>query len=125
MSKLNIQRKTHLVDANNQILGRLATKIADLLRGKQKIDYASHLDIGDSVIVVNAAHIITTGKKLNDKTYYWHTSYPGGLRQIILKDLIAKDATIPLRKAVYGMLPKNKLRSRYMKRLTIYPHEKE
>lgn len=115
-----IIRKTHIIDARDQVLGRLATQIADLLRGKHKIEFVPYIDLGDTVIVSNASEIRLTGRKMDNKIYYWHTSYPGGLKQATAKEVMAKDPTEILRRAVYGMLPKNKLRSLWMRRLKIY-----
>ncbi|MCA9388365.1 50S ribosomal protein L13 [Candidatus Berkelbacteria bacterium] len=115
------ESKTQNIDAKNQVLGRLATKIAVILRGKDKPEFAPHKIVGDKVIVTNADDIRVTGNKLDNKIYYRHTGYIGGLKQISLKDQLAKDSTEVIKKAVYGMLPSNRLRSELMKRLTVYP----
>jgi len=118
-------RKIHHLNAKGQILGRLAVQIADLLRGKHKTNFMPNLDIGDTVIVANAQTIKITGKKLTDKIYYRHSGYPGGLSAQSLKELFQKNPGLVIRKAVYGMLPKNRLRQLWMKRLKIYPGELE
>jgi len=115
-----IKRQEHILDATDVSLGRLASKIALLLMGKNKPTFVRHLDEGDSVTVENIEHIKITGDKMNNKIYYSHSQYPGGLKSIKLKDFIEKKG-LPevLRKAVYGMLPSNKLRNGRMKRLII------
>ena len=112
-----------LVDARGWILGRLATHISTILQGKDKPNYAPHKDLGDIVVVTNAKHIEVTGRKLSDKTYRWHTGYPGGLKSRTLNEQIDKDPTRPLWKAVYGMLPKNKLRKARARKLRIFADE--
>lgn len=114
-----MERKTHTIDATGKILGRLASQIAILLRGKQKPNFLPHKDMGDFVIVKNIKNLKFTGKKFEKKIYYHHTGYLGGLKETPLKKLFAKDPTKVLRKAVWGMLPKNKLRTRQIKRLKI------
>lgn len=114
-----IARKTHHIDASGRVLGRLATEIADLLRGKGKPEFVSNLDVGDEVIVSNAHLIRLTGNKLQDKIYYWHTNYPGGIRQKNAGDIMKKDPCELISRAVYGMLPKNKLRAKWMNHLKI------
>ena len=123
-----VQRRWYLVDAEGQTLGRLATRIADTLRGKDKPEYTPHVDTGDFVVVVNAEKIHVTGKKLDDKMYYRHSGYPGGLRARPLKDQLARQPTEVLRKAVKGMLPRNRLARAQLTKLKIYagpehPHE--
>lgn len=114
-----MERKTHTIDASNKSLGRLATQIAILLRGKHKPDFLPYKDTGDFVIVKNVEKIKLTGKKLEKKKYYRHSGYLGGLKEITLKELFQKNPKEVLRKAVWGMLPKNKLRSRIIKKLKI------
>ena len=114
-----IQRKTHTIDATGKVLGRLAVEIAILLRGKDKPDFVPYKDMGDFVKVKNADKIRLTGKKVEKKIYYRHTGYLGGLKEIPLKRLFKKDSSQVLRKAVLGMLPKNKLRAEQIKRLKI------
>src|SRR3989337_1717170 len=106
-----VERKWHLIDAEGQTLGRLATKIARLLRGKNKPQYTPHVDTGDFVVVVNAEKVAVTGKKLEQKMYYRHSGYPGGLRERTLAVQLERRPTEVLRKAVKGMLPRNKLAS--------------
>lgn len=114
-----MERQTHTIDASGKALGRLATGIAVLLRGKHKPDFAPYKDIGDFVNVKNIAELKLTGKKLEKKVYYRHSGYPGGLKEIPLRKLFSKEPGEVLRKAVWGMLPKNKLRARQIKRLKI------
>jgi large subunit ribosomal protein L13 len=106
-------------DASGLVLGRLATKIADSLRGKRKPSFRPYLSMGDKVVVQNAAKIVLTGNKLEQKKYYHHTGYLGHLKTITAKELMIKDPGDILKRAVYGMLPKNKLRDGWMKNLTI------
>ena len=120
--------KWWLVDAKGKVLGRLATQLANILRGKDKPDFAPYRDGGDFVVVVNAAQVRLTGKKLEDKMYYRHSGYPGGLKAISARDLLAKQPERVLRNAVQGMLPKNKLAAKIIKKLKIYagshhPHQ--
>jgi large subunit ribosomal protein L13 len=126
--KEDIQRDWHVVDATGQTLGRLATQVARLLRGKHKPAYSPSVDTGDYVIVVNAERIRVTGRKLDQKIYYRYTGYPGGLRQITLRNLLRKHPTRVIEHAVRGMLPKNRLGRRMFKKLKVYagpdhPHE--
>lgn len=110
-----------LVDASGQTLGRLAAAIAVRLQGKHKPQYTAHIDCGDNIVVINAASIKVTGNKLEDKKYYRHSGYPGGIKEINLGDQLKKDPTVVIEKAVAGMLPKNKLQAERMKRLKVYP----
>lgn len=124
----DIVRDWYVVDVENQILGRVATQIANVLRGKNKPTYTPSVDTGDFVIVVNAAKIALTGNKLADKIYYSHSGYPGGIKSIAAGKLLEKKAEDLIRKAVKGMLPKNKLASQMLKKLKVYagsahPHE--
>ena len=115
-----IEQVWYLVDAEGQNLGRLATRIADTLRGKRKPQYTPHIDTGDFVVVVNAEKITVTGSKLDSKLYYRHSGYPGGLRQRTLREQLERRPTEVLRVAVKGMLPKNKLASAQIRKLKIY-----
>lgn len=115
-----ITREWYLVDAEGKTLGRLATQIADTLRGKRKPQYTPHVDTGDFVVVVNAEKIAVTGNKLDQKKYYRHSGYPGGLRERTLRDQLERRPTEVLRVAVRGMLPKNKLARRQITKLKIY-----
>jgi large subunit ribosomal protein L13 len=114
-----MKRETHTIDATGKVLGRLATEIAVLLRGKHKPDFVPYKDMGDFVIVENLNKLKFTGKKFEQKKYYRHSGYLGGLKEIPLKKLFAERPTEVLRKAVYRMLPKNKLRVKMIKRLKI------
>jgi large subunit ribosomal protein L13 len=115
-----IERHWYVVDAEAKTLGRLATQIADVLRGKDKPAYTPHVDTGDFVIVVNAEKVRVTGQKLDQKIYYRHSGYPGGLRSRTLREQLARRPEEVLRKAVKGMLPKNKLASAQLRKLKIY-----
>ena len=115
-----VVREWYLVDADGQTLGRLATRIADTLRGKRKPQYTPHVDTGDFVVVVNAEKIAVTGNKLDQKRYYRHSGYPGGLRTRTLRDQLDRRPTEVLRVAVKGMLPKNRLARRQLTKLKIY-----
>lgn len=112
-----MDRNTHTIDATDKVLGRLATEIATLLRGKQKPDFAPYKDIGDFVVVKNVEKIKLTGKKKEQKKYYHHSGYLGGLKEVSLEKIFKRDPGEILKRAVYGMLPKNKLRAKQIKRL--------
>jgi len=123
-----IQKKWYIIDADGKNVGRIATKIAGILRGKGKPEFTPHADIGDFVVVVNADKVNFTGKKWTQKTYYWHTPYPGGLKSITAAELLKKNPEEILKKAVWGMLPKNKMRKDLITRVKIYsgrehPHQ--
>ncbi len=115
-----IDRKWYVVDAENKVLGRLATEIASRLRGKHKPTFSPFMDNGDFIIVTNADKIQLTGKKWDDKKYYRHTGYIGGIKEASAKELLAKHPTDLVMKAVKGMLPKNKLGRAQLKKLKIY-----
>ena len=115
----NKKQQVHVVDATGQPLGRLAVRVAVLLRGKDRVDFRHHIDGRERVLVKNARRIKLSGKKLGQKIYYTHSGYMGGLRKEPLAALFAKRPTEVLRRAVFGMLPKNRLRSKTIKRLTI------
>jgi large subunit ribosomal protein L13 len=122
------KRNWHVVDAEGEILGRLATRIASILRGKDKPEFTPHVDSGDFVIVVNADKIKTTGRKLDKKIYYRHTGYPGGLKETSLRTLLQHKPERAVYYAVKGMLPKNRLGKAQMKKLKVYagsehPHQ--
>lgn len=124
----DIRREWVLVDANGQNLGRLATRIAEILIGKDKPTYTPGVDTGDFVVVVNAERVTVTGNKLEDKKYYRHTGYPGGIKETTLKQMLERNPDRVLRSAVWGMVPHNKLGRALMKKLKIYagdehPHE--
>jgi large subunit ribosomal protein L13 len=123
-----VTRDWYVVDADGQTLGRLATQIADTLRGKRKAQYTPHVDTGDFVVVVNAEKIAVTGQKLDQKMYHRHSGYPGGLRSRTLRQQLDRRPEEVLRKAVKGMLPRNRLARAQMTKLKIYagpdhPHE--
>ena len=123
-----IQREWFLVDAEGKTLGRLATQIADTLRGKGKPAYTPHVDTGDFVIVVNAEKIAVTGSKLDSKIYYRHSGYPGGIKQRTLREELDRRPTEVIRKAVRGMLPRNRLGRAQLRKLKVYagpehPHD--
>ena len=122
------QRDWLLFDADGIVLGRLATGVADALRGKLKPEYTPHCDTGDFVIVVNAAKVRVTGNKLADKRYYRHSGYPGGLRSRTLAEMLERQPEEVIRKAVKGMLPRNRLGRQQLRKLKVYsgpehPHE--
>lgn len=122
------EKKWHLVDLNRRVLGRVATQIADILRGKNRPQFIPYGDEGDFVVAVNASKILLTGRKLSQKTYFRHTGYPGGIREISAGDLLKKKPEEILRKAVRGMLPKNILGRHLLRKLKIYagndhPHQ--
>jgi len=126
--KNDINQAWWLVNAEGRILGRLATEIADLLRGKKKPSFTQHLDTGDFVVVVNAEKVRVTGRKTEQKTYYRHSQYPGGIKEDKLQELLAKKPEEAIRKAVWGMIPKNTLGRAVFKKLKVYrgpshPHE--
>jgi large subunit ribosomal protein L13 len=119
----DLERKWYLVDANGQVLGRLASEIAFVLMGKRKPTYTDFLDGGDFVIVVNAEKVKMTGKKWDEKAYYSHSGYPGGLKEVSAKRMLEKHPERIVQFAVKGMLPKNKLGRRMLKRLKVYSGE--
>lgn len=123
-----IERQWWLVDASDQTLGRLATRIATLLEGKHKATYSPHIDVGDHVVVVNAKRIKVTGNKLAQKMYYRHSNYPGGLREESLEALLARKPEAVIERAVKGMLPQNRIGRAMLKKLKVYsgtdhPHQ--
>jgi len=124
----DVEREWHVIDAAGQTLGRLATRIATLLRGKHKPIFTPHLDVGDYVIVVNAEKVQVTGRKLKEKIYYRHSGYPGGLKSVTLEKLLATHPTRVIEYAVWGMLPKGPLGRALFRKLKVYagpthPHE--
>jgi large subunit ribosomal protein L13 len=116
----DVTRKWYVVDASEDNLGRVATKIATLLLGKGKPQFTKHIDCGDYVVVINAANVQVTGDKMDTKMYYRHSGYPGGLREATMREKLAKDGTSVILHAVRGMLPVNKLRDGRLARLKIY-----
>ena len=119
----DIQREWFVIDAKDQTLGRLATQVAVLLRGKHKPIFSPHMDVGDYVIVINADKIRVTGRKLDQKIYYRHSGYPGGLRQRTLREQLQRFPERVIEAAVRGMLPKNKLGRKMFKKLRVYAGE--
>ena len=117
---LTVGKDWRVVDAEGQVLGRLATRVARLLIGKDKANYTPHLDCGDHVIVINAERVRLTGNKLDQKVYRHHSGYPGGLKEISVRALMQRRPEEVVREAVVGMLPKNKLRARRAKKLRVY-----
>lgn len=116
-----VTRNWVLVDLEGKVLGRAATRIADILRGKTKRIFTPHVDTGDFVVAINARKIRLTGKKLEEKVYYKHTGYKGGLKEITAEKLLQRDPATLIRRAVHGMLPKNRLSRHLLKKLRIYP----
>ena len=118
--KETVERKWYVIDAEGKPLGRVASKAAHILRGKHKATYTPHIDCGDYVIIVNASKVLLTGNKLEDKKYYSHSQYPGGFRTRTAKEMIEKYPEEMARKAVKGMLPKNRLGRAMYKKLFVY-----
>lgn len=121
ISEKEITRTWHLIDAQNQVLGRIAPEIASLLQGKGKRNFVPYLDMGDYVVVINARGVKTTGKKMLQKEYDRYSGYPGGRKTLTLKEMMEKKPTQVIQEAVSGMLPKNKHRDPRLARLYIYP----
>ena len=119
-NKANIERKWYILDAAGKPLGKTAVAAADLLRGKHKPTFTPHVDTGDYVIVVNADKMVLTGKKLDKKMYRHHTGYPGGLKEVSYRKMMAKKSDFLLKEAVRGMLPKNPLGYKMLKKLHVY-----
>ena len=120
MSNTNTERNWHVFDASEENFGRLSTKIAMLLRGKNKATFTPHIDAGDNVVVINSDKLKFTGNKALGKIYYAHSGYLGGMKETSLEDQIKKDSREVINSAVFGMLPKNKLRNEMMKRLRVF-----
>ncbi len=128
--KADIIRKWHLVDADGQVLGRLASRVASILKGKTKTIYTPNVDTGDFVVVINADKVRLTGNKLQDKTYYHHSGYPGGIKKKTAKEIMEDKPEQLIMSAVHGMLPKNKLGRVQLKKLKVYsgsehPHQSQ
>jgi large subunit ribosomal protein L13 len=115
-----IRREWYVIDAEGQTLGRLASRIVPILKGKRKPTYTPHLDCGDFVIIVNAGKVRVTGRKLDQKLYYHHSQHPGGLRSVDLRDQLARHPERVIQEAVRGMLPRNRLGRRMVKKLKVY-----
>ncbi len=122
--KNEIERNWYLLDAKELALGRAATRAAVILRGKHKRNYTANVDLGDFVVIINAKLIKYSGKKIEQKEYTRHTGYPGGIRSISLKKLQIIDPTEPIRRAIMGMLPDNRLKPEQIKRIKIYADDK-
>ena len=120
LNKQSVDPKWYVVDADGQILGRFASKLADRLRGKDKPTFTPHTDGGDFVVVINAEKVAVTGSKYDKKTYYRHSQYPGGLKETTFKEMIDKKPEEVIRLAVKGMLPKNKLGAALFRNLKVY-----
>jgi len=120
LKKSQIQKKWYIIDAEGKVLGRLATEIAHVLRGKHKPSYSPHLDMGDNVIVINADKVLLTGSKPQKKEYFFHSKYPGGSRFVNIRKMLEKKPEYVLYHAVKGMMPKNKLARQLMGNLKIY-----
>ena len=118
-----VERKWYVVDADGMVLGRLASQVANILRGKTKPIYTPHVDTGDYVIIVNADKVVLTGKKLDQKIYYHHTGYVGGLKETKYRELMSKKADFAIRHAVVGMLPKGPLGCQMAKKLFVYAND--
>jgi len=119
-NKATVTKEWVLIDAEGQVLGRLATKVAMLLKGKRKTNYTPHVDCGDNVVIINAEKIRLTGSKFTDKVYLSHSGYPGGQREISPRDLMARKPTAVVEKAIKGMLPKNRLGREMFRNLYVY-----
>ena len=117
---LEVERKWFVVDAEGEHLGRLAAEIAKILRGKNKVQYTPHVDVGDFVVVVNAERVVVTGKKAEQRVYRRHSGYPGGMKETSYEQMLARKPTEILRKAVYGMMPKTRLARQQFRKLKIY-----
>jgi large subunit ribosomal protein L13 len=127
-NKATVNKEWVIIDAEGKVLGRLATVVASMLRGKHKTNYTPHVDCGDNVIVINAEKVVLTGDKMSDKVYIRHTGYPGGQRTATASELLKKNPISLVEKAVKGMLPKNRLGSALYRNLHVYagtehPHE--
>jgi len=119
----DVDKKWYLIDAKGKVLGRLASQVASILRGKNKPSFTPSMDLGDYVVIINAEKIKVTGNKLKGKIYRYHTSYPGGLKSTTLETLLRKKPELVLKKAVQGMIPHNKLGRAVIKKLKIYRGE--
>lgn len=118
-----VERKWYLVDAAGQNLGRLASRVARLLMGKDKVEFTPGVDVGDYVVVINSSKIEVTGTKLDDKRYYRHSGYPGGLKSLTLRQQLDQRPEYVIERAVRGMLPKNRLGRKLLKKMKVYPDD--
>lgn len=123
IKKQEVVKKWYLIDAKDQVLGRVASKVASILRGKHKATYTPHIDMGDNVIIINADRVKLTGMKPQKKVYYRHSGYPGGLKETSFLDMMKKDPTFAMRNAIKGMLPHNRLGRRQLLHVKIYAGE--
>jgi large subunit ribosomal protein L13 len=121
--KEEVQKKWYLIDARDQVLGRVATRVASILRGKNKPTFTPHIDMGDNVIVINAGQVRLTGTKSVKKAYYRHSGYPGGIKKTPFLEMMKKDPTFAVRNAVKGMLPHNRLGRKQLLNVKIYAGE--
>jgi large subunit ribosomal protein L13 len=117
----DVHKEWHVIDAAGQTLGRLSTRVAAMLQGKHKPEYSPHLDMGDFIVVINASQVKVTGNKLDNKIYYRHTGYMGGLKETPLRDMLQKHPERVIEKAVKGMLPRNKISRHVLRHLKVYP----
>jgi large subunit ribosomal protein L13 len=117
--KEEVSRSWHIIDAEGKVLGRLATYIARLLMGKNKVDYSPHVDLGDNVLVFNCEKVVLTGNKVKDKVYRGHSGYPGGFKEVSFEKMLKEHPERIIEKAVSGMLPDNRLKDKRMKRLKV------
>jgi large subunit ribosomal protein L13 len=124
VDELTLGKNWFVVDANGQVLGRLATRVARILIGKDKPQFTPHLDCGDHVVVINAERVRLTGNKIDQKIYRHHSGHPGGLKEIPIRRMMERQPAEVIREAVLGMLPKNKLRAKRAKKLRVYAGEK-
>jgi len=120
----DIKKDWYIIDATGKTLGRLASKVAHILMGKHKVNYVPYLDVGDYIVIINASKVVLTGKKLSKKIYYKHSGYPGGLKEKVYTDLMEEKPEFVFKKAVKGMLPKNKLGRKMFKKLKVYSGSK-
>ena len=118
--KETVERKWYVIDAAGQPLGKTAAKAATILRGKHRPEFTPHVDCGEFVIIINAAKAVLTGKKLDQKYYRYHTGYPGGLKEVVYKDMVVRHPILPVEEAVRGMLPKNALGRQMFRKLKVY-----
>lgn len=116
----DVKRNWRLMDAKGKVLGRIATEIAKILMGKDKVDYSTHMDMGDNVVVINASEVVLTGNKANSKVYRSHSGFPGGFKEVKFSQMKAEMPTRIIEKAVYGMIPTNRLTSKRMARLKVF-----
>jgi len=124
VKKSEIEKKWYLVDAKDKVLGRVASRVAAVLRGKHKPNYTPHADMGDNVIIINAGKVLVTGSKPFKKIYYWHSGHPGGIKQMVYAEMMKRKPTFALESAIKGMLPHNRLGRRQFLHVKIYADER-